>query len=947
MVMLALLAGASGQAAAATGPNLNPFADFGGNWRFEGDGGNLSRVTPLPSSGQPEFTEACIPVSNRRTALTTLTWADNHFHLPGLASLKANSLYRLSFTARWDGASVARPNSKLVATVSAGERKNVYVDRLVDLNNGLQVFNVDFVTPLGTSGVAAHTLPTDIAFQAWSAAGAIDGARMCVSKVSLAYQRDNYEDMVTTKTKIVYNQVVTGVEDLNSNTYFTIINPPVGGAVYLVPIDTTKPAQKVKTIAESDTAPDIFSGQKVLSLPLALGTSTWTLEVRDSAGKVADSALVKGASDSFGYTYTRAAPDLRRDALHFFYAQRAGEPIVDGRYSEYRNPFSREAGHVGERAKCYSGTDNFGNDFSGACKTSDKKEAYTIFGRDVSGGWYDAGDHGKYVVNGAISLWALHNVIESHPSIEALNSFFPDGFLKYGTNGVSDLLDEAKHEMRWLLKMQIVSQKKVPYVDPVTNVQTTRMEDVPFYAKVPLGGNVLHGQDVSAEQGAEFGAMLDNLQKRKAGGVEVVENVPTTISYLTYTMPRAKIKLKLSEVDVNGMVFSAVRDDEWTDLPMRPSGDKKPRVLDYPTTPATFAFAAVAAQCARIWKTLDPTFANECKTAAVRAWNAGLAHPDIYRYGEYSDGQGTIIRAINQGGGAYADTIATDEQRWAALELYLSESAVGVPDSAPAQAYLKAFADSSALAGESHKLAFLDFNYAQGFTWKHTRNLGLLSLLANGRDAEIVAKMAKVSTIAVRQPSVSLAKKATEYVGFISESAFGAPHDKAKPFNWASNADIANQAGMLLQAAKYAPDTTQRRGFLMAARRTMSYLLGNNPLGKSYVTGYGTNPVRNPHHRFWAKHKDIAFPPAPPGMLVGGPNAVWDGTLAGAEYIGGSWTLKNNRDAEKYMTEIMPNCMPAGGIGISCYQDDVGLYMTNEVAINWNAALFWAASFLR
>ena len=27
---------------------------------------------------------------------------------------------------------------------------------------------------------------------------------------------------------------------------------------------------------------------------------------------------------------------------------------------------------------------------------------YTL---DVSGGWYDAGDHGKYVVNGGISVW--------------------------------------------------------------------------------------------------------------------------------------------------------------------------------------------------------------------------------------------------------------------------------------------------------------------------------------------------------------------------------------------------------------------------------------------------------------------------------------------------------------------------------------------------------------
>ena len=412
-------------------------------------------------------------------------------------------------------------------------------------------------------------------------------------------------------------------------------------------------------------------------------------------------------------------------------------------------------------------------------------------------------------------------------------------------------------------------------------------------------------------------------------------------------MPRVKIKLKLSEIDAYGMVFSAVRDFEWTDIPLRPSQDKKARVLDYPTTAATLSFAAVAAQCARIWKTLDTALATECKEAATRAWNAALLHPDVYRYGEYSDGKGTIIRAINEGGGAYADTNANDERLWAALELYLSESTAGVPDSDIAKGYLKAFAETRGVVG-SHNLAFADYDYAQGFTWKHTKNLGLFSLLANKRDAEIVGKVkeaVKPASIRLAQPSSSLMMKATEYVDLVNYSTFGVPHSTAD-FNWASNADIANQAGFLLQAYKYATDTSLKAGYLAAARRTMSYLLGNNPAGKSYVTGYGTNPVRNPHHRFWAKHKDIAFPPAPPGMLVGGPNAKWEGTLAGAQYLG-NWTLKANPAATMYMDTIMPNCMPAGSQGISCYQDHVDLYMTNEVAINWNAALFWAVSFLK
>ena len=42
---------------------------------------------------------------------------------------------------------------------------------------------------------------------------------------------------------------------------------------------------------------------------------------------------------------------------------------------------------------------------------------------DASGGWYDAGDYGKYVVNGGISVWTLMNMYEFNPAA------FADGTL--------------------------------------------------------------------------------------------------------------------------------------------------------------------------------------------------------------------------------------------------------------------------------------------------------------------------------------------------------------------------------------------------------------------------------------------------------------------------------------------------------------------------------------
>src|SRR4029453_2519403 len=83
-----------------------------------------------------------------------------------------------------------------------------------------------------------------------------------------------------------------------------------------------------------------------------------------------------------------AYQQLGVDSLSFFYPQRSGIPIADAIAPGY----GREAGHT-------AGTPNGGDTkvpcVSGGCD-------YTL---DVTGGWYDAGDHGKYVVNGGISVW--------------------------------------------------------------------------------------------------------------------------------------------------------------------------------------------------------------------------------------------------------------------------------------------------------------------------------------------------------------------------------------------------------------------------------------------------------------------------------------------------------------------------------------------------------------
>ena len=66
------------------------------------------------------------------------------------------------------------------------------------------------------------------------------------------------------------------------------------------------------------------------------------------------------------------------------------------------------------------------------------------------GGWHDAGDYGKYVVNAGVTVGTMLMAYE----------YFPDKFnqddldIPESGNSVPDILDEARFELEWLLKMQ-------------------------------------------------------------------------------------------------------------------------------------------------------------------------------------------------------------------------------------------------------------------------------------------------------------------------------------------------------------------------------------------------------------------------------------------------------------------------------------------------------------
>jgi endoglucanase len=116
-------------------------------------------------------------------------------------------------------------------------------------------------------------------------------------------------------------------------------------------------------------------------------------------------------------------------------------------------------------------------------------------------------------------------------------------------------------------------------------------------------------------------------------------------------------------------------------------------------------------------------------------------------------------------------------------------------------------------------------------------------------------------------------------------------------------------------------DFTRRRRYRDGVVDVMDYLLGRNPLDRSFVTGYGARPMENPHHRFWAHSLDPAYPPPPPGVLSGGPN--------------------NTAMADEVARKMKGGCAPQ-----TCWADNTLAFSMNEIAINWNAPLVWVSAWL-
>jgi len=367
----------------------------------------------------------------------------------------------------------------------------------------------------------------------------------------------------------------------------------------------------------------------------------------------------------------------------------------------------------------------------GPCHT----DLATIYGTDkkldVSGGWHDAGDYGRYVGPGAK---AIADLILS-------GNFTPT------------LLEEIRYELDWMLKMQ----------------------------------------------------------DKESGGVY---HKVTTPAFIGNVMP---------DKNTTGLIISPI------------------------SSTATGDFIGVMAMANRVFKDIDPNYANKLLLAAEKSWLWLEKNPKVKGF--------TNPKGITTG--EYGDEQDGDERYWAAIELFLSTS-----------------------NQDYHKYAIESFtkNKWDGLDWANIGTYGTLSyILSDSIDKdESFNKLLKSEFL--------------QTVETISENSnkdgFGISLENN--YVWGSNELVADNALRLVIASKL----TGNKMYMDQAERHLHYILGSNSLSQCYVSGFGTKTMENPHHR-----PSTTVGKAIPGMLSGGPNKNLQDPLAKSK-LSGSAPQKCYIDAE-------------------------------------------------
>ena len=124
--------------------------------------------------------------------------------------------------------------------------------------------------------------------------------------------------------------------------------------------------------------------------------------------------------------------EVAKASIKAFYFQRASMPLE----KQYAGDWARKEGHPDTSV------------FIHASAVSEKHAANTVI--STPGGWYDAGDYNKYIVNSGITMGTMMSAYEDFPAyFDTLQTNIPES-----RDAIPDLLNEVLYNLRWMFTMQ-------------------------------------------------------------------------------------------------------------------------------------------------------------------------------------------------------------------------------------------------------------------------------------------------------------------------------------------------------------------------------------------------------------------------------------------------------------------------------------------------------------
>ena len=179
--------------------------------------------------------------------------------------------------------------------------------------------------------------------------------------------------------------------------------------------------------------------------------------------------------------------------------------------------------------------------------------------------------------------------------------------------------------------------------------------------------------------------------------------------------------------------------------------------------------------------------------------------------------------------------------------------------------------------------AAMNFEIDENWDWGDVSNLGMFEYALSdreGRNQEVVAII-----------NQNIGAVADQIVAQSEADVYGRP--LGGRYYWGCNGTVARQV-MNLQAANR---IAANKKYRTTALNAIGHLFGRNYYNRSYVTGLGIDPAMHPHDR-----------------------------RSGADTIEAPW----------------PGYLVGGGHAATDWNDEQEDYSTNEIAINWQAALVYA-----